>query len=80
MTIPPFLSLDIKLNESIIASLKKTTKEQREEHRKENRNFLKSKFENLVKKKIQKPKFTVDQNEKDEVFFQIFIYIIIIIA
>lgn len=69
MTIPPFLHLEVQLLEASINSQKKTNKEAREELRIENRRFLKSKIENLVKKKIQKPKANI--SEKNEVFFHI---------
>ena len=64
MTIPPFLTLELQLLESVIATQKKSSKETREEMRQENRNVLKSKIENLIKRKAQKMDFATLYFEK----------------
>ena len=68
MTIPPFLTLELQLLESSIATQKKSSKETREELRQENRNVLKSKIENLIKRKAQKMKISANITEKNEAF------------
>lgn len=69
MTIPPFLQLEIKLADSLLNSQRKTSKEIREEIRRENRSFLKKKIESFIQNKPPKSKTPniIEKKENNEV-------------